>query len=65
MLVDFDVPLSRAMSVALFNLSQKLEVPMTLRVPPLAEQNQASFGDDFLETSGRFFRIELRPPEAK
>ncbi len=63
--VDFDVPLSRAMSVALFELSQKLELPMTLSVPPLAQQNQASFGDDFLETSGRFFRIELRTTEAK
>lgn len=64
-LIDFGAPLSRAMSVALFDLSQKLELPMTLSVPPLAQQNQASFGDDFLETSGRFFRIELRPPEAK
>ncbi len=64
-LVDFDVPLSRAMSVALFDLSQKLELPMTLGVPPLAQQNQASFGDDFLETSGRFFRIEPRPTEPK
>ncbi|MBA4181313.1 MAG: hypothetical protein C0506_12045 [Anaerolinea sp.] len=63
-LVEFEVPLSRSMSVALFDLSQKLELPMTLSVPPLAEQNQVSFGDDFLETSGRFFRIEPRPPEA-
>lgn len=58
--VDFDVPLSRAMSVALFELSQKLELPMTLSVPPLAVQQQASLGNDFIETSGRFFRIELR-----
>jgi len=64
-LVDFEVPLSRSMSVALFDLSQQLELPMTISVPPLAEQNQASFGDDFLETSGRFFRIEPRPTEAK
>lgn len=63
--VDFAVPLSRDMSLALFDLSQKLELPMTLSVPPLADKNQASFGDHFLETSGRFFRIELRPPEAK
>lgn len=53
------------MSVALFDLSQQLELPMTLSVPPLVQQNQASFGDDFLETSGRFFRIEPRPTEAK
>ncbi|MGZ4408902.1 MAG: hypothetical protein ACXVY6_08950, partial [Gaiellaceae bacterium] len=33
--VDFDVPLSRTMSVALFELSQRLELPMTLSVPPL------------------------------
>jgi len=63
--VDFDVPLSRAMSVVLFDLSQKLELPMTLSVPPLADQNQASFGDNFLETSGKFFRIEPRPPETR
>lgn len=59
--VDFDIPLSRGMSVALYELSQKLELPMTLSVPPLAEQNQTSFGDEFLETSGRFFHVEPRP----
>ena len=58
-LVDFHVPLGRSMSVALFDLSQKLELPMTLSEPRLADE--ASFGDDFIETSGRFFRIEPRP----
>lgn len=59
-LVDFEVPLSRSMSVALFDLSQQLELPMTISVPPLAEQNQASFAGNFLDTSGRFFRVETR-----
>ncbi len=62
-LIDFEVPLSRSMSVALFDLSQHLELPMTISVPPLAEQNQASFAGNLLETSGRFFRVEPRPPE--
>jgi hypothetical protein len=64
-LIDFEVPLSRSMSVALFDMSQHLELPMTISVPPLSEQNQGSFGDDFLETSGRFFRIEPRAPETR
>lgn len=62
-LVDFEVPLSRAMSVALFELSQKLELPMELSIPPLAAENQPAFGDEFLEIPGRFFRIEPRPPD--
>lgn len=59
-LIDFEVPLSRSMSVALFDLSQQLELTMTLSVPPLAPSHQGSFGDDFLATEGRFFRIEPR-----
>jgi hypothetical protein len=59
-LIEFDVPLSRSMSATLFDMSQKLELPMTLSVPPLAPSHQGSFGDDFLATEGRFFRIESR-----
>jgi len=59
-LIEFDVPLSRSMSATLFDMSQKLELPMTLSVPSLAPSHQGSFGDDFLATEGHFFRIEPR-----
>lgn len=59
-LIEFEVPLSRSMSAALFETSQKLELPMTLSVPPLAPSEQGSLGEEFLATEGRFFRIEPR-----
>jgi hypothetical protein len=59
-LVEFDVPLSRSMSLVLFELSQKLELSMTLRLPPLAGAQQVPLRNDFMQSSGRFFRVELR-----
>lgn len=59
-LIEFEVPLSRSMSATLFDMSQKIELPMTLSVPPLAPSHQGSFGDDFLSTEGHCLRIEPR-----
>jgi len=62
-LIDLDVPLSRHMARALFDLSQKLELPMTLSVPPLAHSDQAALPTEFFQTGGRFFAVELRTGE--
>jgi hypothetical protein len=58
--IYLEVPLSRTISTALFDLSQKLELPMKLSVPPLAGHDQGTLGLDFLQTSGRFVEVEVR-----
>ncbi len=64
--IDLDVPLSRRMALALHEISQKLELPMNLSVPPLAPEGQASFSREFIAsegpvvTNGPFTLVEIR-----
>ena len=64
--IDLDVPLSRRMARALHEISQKLELPMNLSVPPLAPECQASFSREFIAydgpvvTNGPFALVEIR-----